>query len=139
MIPRADRVSIDLDSKNQFILLKTHFNMEWILRLYNKKDEVVNDKETNKGFHVIGEFKNRTPEQNIYIRTVLNDCEGRLELDERRLKAGLEDCIETKFFYKKIVNTIKMKNGKLKKITVISRETDYNIMSQQFWGVKHGR
>lgn len=126
-IVRNDRVSIDLDTKNRFILLKTHFNMKWLLRLYNKKDEIIDDRETNKGYHVVGKFKKRTPEQNMQIRRILGDCEGRLELDELRLNAGLGDCIETLFFFKKV-----SRNGK----TVISREEPLNIMAEQFWGFK---
>lgn len=130
MIPRCDRVSIDLDSKNQLNLLRAYFNL-------NRFSDNVIVKETRNGFHVVGEVKGRTPEQNLHIRAMLNDCEGRLELDELRLRAGLEGCIETKFFYKKVTKYIKMKNGKLKKLVIMGRETDYNILSQQFWGIRH--
>jgi hypothetical protein len=54
---------------------------------------------------------------------MLGDCEGRLELDERRLQVGLGEFIETLFIWKKI-------RGK------VTMEQDYNIMSEQFWGFK---
>lgn len=118
MIPRDNRISIDLDTKNQFKLLSVYFNMK-------RLTDIVEVKETRKGFHVKGYFKDRTPEQNMLIRTMLGDCEGRLELDEERLRLGLTECIETLFFIKKV--------GK-----IVSRETDYNIMAEQFWGAKVG-
>jgi hypothetical protein len=116
MFPRVHRISIDLDTKNQFKLLKAYFNMK-------RFSDNVEVKETGKGFHVKGYFENRTPEQNIHIRRMLGDCEGRLELDERRLQVGLGEFIETLFIWKKI-------RGK------VTMEQDYNIMSEQFWGFK---
>lgn len=128
MIFRPDRVSIDLDTKNQVKLLSTYFNMKWLMH-YIRDDKTNNgymeEKETNKGYHIKGYFKYRGPEQNLHIRRMLGDCKNRLEMDERRLKAGLDECIETLFTYKKV-------NG------VVSRETDYNIMSEQFWGFRVG-
>jgi hypothetical protein len=123
MILRHNRVSIDLDTKNQFQLLKAFFNLKRI----STQIEV---RETAHGFHVIGRVQNRTGEENLHIRRMLNDCEGRLELDEKRLKAGLDDCVDTLFRYKRIVDRF----GK----DIISREEPYNIMSEQFWGVKIG-
>jgi hypothetical protein len=116
IFPRIHRVSIDLDSKNQFNLLKVYFNMKRI-------SEHVEVKETGKGFHVKGYFENRTPEQNIHLRRILGDCAGRLELDERRLAVGLGEFIETLFTWKKIKGKVTM-------------EEDYNIMSEQFWGFR---
>jgi hypothetical protein len=123
MILRHNRISIDLDTKNQFQLLKAYFN----LKRLTTQTEV---RETVHGFHVIGRMDNRTGEQNIHVRMMLNDCEGRLELDEKRLDAGLDDCIDTLFRYKRIVDRF----GK----DIIGREEPYDIMSEQFWGFRIG-
>lgn len=100
-------------------MLKTYYNMKQL----SPNVKVV---ETKHGFHIIGEFRNRKPQSNIDIRRLLSDCRNRLELDEGRLSCRLPELIDTLFeekFYDR----------------EWSGESEYNIMSQSFWGIKVGK
>ena len=111
---RSDRISIDLDSFNQFELLKTYYNMKNMF-------ENVLVKKTLHGYHVMAYCEKRTPELNLHVRTMLNDCRNRLELDYWRLVHDESDLIET-LFSKKIMDG------------VVGIEEDFNIDSKPFWG-----
>ena len=117
-IKRQDRISIDIDSNNQFHLLMAYFNMK---RLTDK----VFVWKTNKGYHVQGYFPDRTPQENMMVRCMLRDDRARLILDDKRLSVGLDDCIETLFVFGK------MKDG------IESKEEIYDIIrTEQFWGFR---
>jgi len=119
-IKRSDRISIDLDNKNQFNLLKTYYNMKRLT------DKVV-VYETSHGYHILGYFPNRTAEMNLHIRCMLKDCEGRIALDtERFIWSNDDTLIETLFDWK-------VKDG------VVSGESNFNINSVPFWGIKVGK
>jgi len=114
-ITKENRISIDRDDFNHFKLLKTYFNMKWL-------SKYVEVNLTGGGYHIIGEFKDRTPEQNINVSRALGDCKGRLNLDEDRIKSGLGEYYMEILFYEKI------KDGKK------TGEESYNILSSPFWG-----
>jgi hypothetical protein len=119
-IKRKNRISIDIDCNNQLHLLKSYFNMK---RLTDK----VFVWETNKGFHIQGYFPNRTSQENMMVRHLLCDDIARLDLDDKRLNAGLDDCIETLFVFGKV------KDG------VESKEEIYDVIrTEQFWGFRVG-
>lgn len=119
-IKRSDRIAVDLDGKNQFNLLKTYYNMK---RLTN----IVRVFETKHGYHVMGYFPNRTAKMNLHIRNILRDCEGRIALDTERYEWINDDSIiETLFDWK-------VKDGN------ISVESDFNLNSMPFWGMKVGK
>lgn len=118
-IKRQDRISIDIDSNNQFHLLMAYFNMR---RLTDK----VFVWKTNKGYHIQGYFPDRTPQENMMVRCMLRDDRARLILDDRRLNVGLDDCIETLFVLGKIKDGIE------------SNEELYEIIrTEQFWGFRN--
>ena len=117
-IPRCDRISIDIDSNNQLHLLKAYFNMK---RLTDK----VFVWKTNKGYHIHGLFPNRTAQENMNVRYLLQDDKARLKLDEKRLEAGLDYLIETLFVFGKINEGVE------------SKEEPYEVIrTEQFWGFR---
>lgn len=120
-IKRKNRISVDIDSNNQFHLLKSFFNMKRLTdKIYVYK--------TNKGYHIQGLFKNRTTQQNIDIRRLLLDDKARIKLDENRIDAGLDYLIETLFVF-----------GKVNK-GVESIEEPYDVINtEQFWGFRYAK
>jgi hypothetical protein len=119
-IKRSNRISIDIDCNNQLHLLKAYFNMK-------RLTDTVFVWKTNKGFHVQGYFPDRTAQENMIVRHMLCDDIARLDLDDRRLSAGLEDCIETLFVFGKEKEGVK------------SIEEPYDIIrTEQFWGFRVG-
>jgi hypothetical protein len=67
---------VDVDSKNQFLLLKTYFNMSQ----FCKYMEVF---ETTNGYHIIGYgFRDITKEQFYEFRRTMGDDPIRVWLDE---------------------------------------------------------
>ena len=120
-IKRQDRISIDIDSNNQLHLLKAYFNMK-------RLTDMVFVWKTNKGYHVQGYFPDRTPQENMMVRHMLSDDIARLALDDKRLYAGLDDCIETLFVFGKVKDGIE------------SLEEPYNIINtEQIWGFRVGK
>jgi hypothetical protein len=80
---------------------------------------------TNKGYHIQGLFKDRTVEQNMNMRYLLQDDRARLELDEKRIDVGLDYLIETLFVLGKVNKGVK------------SIEEPYDIIrTEQFWGFR---
>jgi len=113
-IPRKHRIGIDIDSKNQFEMLKRYFN--------SKRFGESLVYETKHGYHIQIYKKNRTSKENMLIRHILNDCNNRLDLDVGRLNENLDDIIETLFEYKKIDDDEGV-------------ETLINPLSLPFWGL----
>lgn len=109
---RNNRIGIDIDTKNRFELLKKYFNS-----LRFGKCVVF---ETLHGYHIHILVPNRTSDMNMIVRHIIGDCQNRLDLDEARLRFGLDDIIETLFHYKKI--------GK-----DISIETEIDPLSEPWW------
>ena len=73
---KSVRVNVDIDSKNQFVLLKTYFNMARFCRFL----EVF---ETTNGYHIIGYgFPEMTKEQFYEFRRAMGDDPIRVYLDE---------------------------------------------------------
>lgn len=120
-ISRQNRVSIDLDTKNYFTLLKTYYNAK-------RFSDYVDVYETKKGYHVLMDIPDRTPELNLHIRRMLYDDPMRLWLDEFRLSLGLGDYIEVLFMEKRIIDG--------KKIT-ISGEIPLDPLAPPFWEVRN--
>lgn len=77
-LARKCKLGIDLDTKNQFKLLKTYFNAKWIFK--GKKIWVY---ETKKGYHI----KVDVP-TNVHHRCGLGDDPNRIYLSE--LRGGVE-------------------------------------------------
>jgi len=93
-ILRCNRISIDIDSQNRLKLLIAYFNMRNLTpntRVYK----------TGGGYHIHGEFAGRTTKQNMDIRRALRDCEGRLELDEKRINTFGDETVTEMLFYEK--------------------------------------
>jgi hypothetical protein len=115
-IPRKHRIGIDIDNKNQFELLKRYFNCR---NIFNKVIVL----ESLKGYHIHVMLKDRTPETNLHIRDIINDCEGRMSLDYGRYIEGEHDIMETMFFDKRVG---KEKGG----------ETLINPLRMEWWMIK---
>lgn len=93
--PRSHRISIDIDSFNQFNFLRKYFNAKNTglpMLVYR----------TGHGYHIQLFKANRTTEENIHIRRMLGDCPNRLDLDIGRIAEGLDDIIETLFERKEV-------------------------------------
>ena len=110
---RKNRISIDLDSFNQFNLLKSYYNLKHCF------DNVL-VKETMHGYHIMAYKKDRTLEENMHFRLMHNDCIGRLGLDTNKMIYD-RDSVETLFMFK---NQEGKKGG----------EVDIDILSKPFWG-----
>jgi len=114
-IIRENRISIDRDNFNQFKALKTYFNMLHVL------GNVISY-ETRQGYHFLSEKYKRTTKQNMDMRRLFDDCDGRLELDEGRLFTGeTEDSIEILFYEKTTDGQVRLEIG-------------CNILAMSFWG-----
>lgn len=111
---RQHRIGIDIDTKNQFELLKKYFNS----RRFGECETY----ETLHGFHIHIFVPYRDSEHNMLVRYIIGDCQNRMELDEARLRFGFDGLIDTLFEYKKV-------HG------VVSREEPFNILSLPFWGM----
>jgi hypothetical protein len=71
------RINVDIDCKNQFLLLKAYFNMA----RFCEYTEVF---ETTNGYHIIGYgFPDMTDEEFYEFRRAMGDDEIRVWLDER--------------------------------------------------------
>jgi hypothetical protein len=85
-------IGLDIDSKNVFRLLKAYFNSASIAR--------VEVSSTHHGFHL--RIRKRVERiKQMQIRATLEDCKGRLEFDEMKVRAGLYELVDTLFEYKK--------------------------------------
>jgi hypothetical protein len=118
-IPRDDRIGIDLDTKNMFQLLKTYYNMKHLTN-------IVQVFETKHGFHILGYFPNIQLDKSMHIRNMLNDCSGRIDLDQQRMLHEFEQTFLDVLFYKKRDLNVKMS------------EDEYKIETQPFWGNGEG-
>jgi len=114
---RKHRISIDIDSFNQFELLRKYFNAK-------NTGLPIKIFQTGHGYHIQLFKRNRTSVENMHLRHMIGDCPNRLDLDTGRLAEGLDDIIET-LFYKKTVDSI------------TTFEEDFNPLSQQFWMVNY--
>ena len=92
-LKRHERVSIDLDSNNQFQMLKKYYNLKELGDVHIYKSRA--------GYHLLLDLPHRTSKENIYIRHLIGDCPMRLELDEQRLRYGFDDFIDTLFRWKR--------------------------------------
>lgn len=115
-ISRKHRVGIDIDTKNQFELLRRYFN--------SKRFGDVLVYETLHGYHLHIYRENRSIEDNMQIRMILGDCQNRLDLDEARIRFGLGCITETLFEYKRMDNEI-------------SIEEKIDILNLPFWGLSN--
>ncbi|MEM3703354.1 MAG: hypothetical protein QXX79_02885 [Candidatus Bathyarchaeia archaeon] len=81
-------IGIDLDTKNEFMLLKTVLNARRLGR--------VSVTETHRGYH-IRIHRNLPLEKAMEVRRALGDCPERLAFDEMKIKLGLYDMVDTLF------------------------------------------
>lgn len=117
MIPRIHRISIDIDTFNQFEFLRKYFNAKNTglpIRVFI----------TGHGYHIQLFKQNRTSSENMHLRHMIGDCSNRLDLDTERLAEGLDDIIET-LFCEKTVDSI------------TTFEEIFNPLSQSFWMVNY--
>ena len=99
MSERSRRISIDLDSKARFRLLKTYFNLQYLFR---GKPVIV--EETRHGYHVKVVDVDRTIQQNLMVRRGLGDDPLRIKYDEFKHKHGLDRFVDTLFTIKKYLD-----------------------------------
>ena len=97
-------LGIDLDTKNQFKLLKTYFNARWIANKLGGKVEVY---ETNKGYHI----KIVGVKTNLFHRLGLGDDPERIYLSE--LRGGYEHADDVLFNLKKLGSKVISREEKL--------------------------
>ena len=90
--PRIHRISIDIDSENQFEFLKKYYNLSRFGKVKAFK--------TNKGYHLQLFKPFRTLREDMIIRQIVGDCSGRLEYDEYRISIECPDVVETLFYHK---------------------------------------
>ena len=102
-------LGIDLDSKNQFRLLKVYFNAKYVFK--NAKIEIF---ETKHGYHV----KVHVP-TNIYHRCGLGDDPNRIYLSE--LRGGIEWADDVMF---------DCKNGYW-----VEKIDERSLLSSPFWNI----
>ncbi len=116
MLPRVIRTSIDIDGKNQFVMLKIYFNCF----MFSNNVLIF---ETKKGYHVQmeGIF---TSEQKILIRSILGDDIDRIDSDEERLSCGYNDEVDTLF-------------NKKRRYGVWGYEDLIKPLSEPFWDVRN--
>lgn len=88
---RDKRITVDIDNKNQFNILKTLFNTQYYFP--NQKIEVL---ETRKGYHLRIYIQHRL-NQNFIVRHALGDDSIRIGFDEDRRHQGLTEWIDTAF------------------------------------------
>ncbi|MEM0057739.1 MAG: hypothetical protein QXG09_02555 [Candidatus Bathyarchaeia archaeon] len=85
------KVNVDIDTKNQFILLKTYFNMARLCKYV----EVF---ETTNGYYVIGyDFPDMTKEQFYEFRRAMGDDPVRVWLDETCHGKPEQSCFRGEF------------------------------------------
>lgn len=92
---RARRISVDLDNKSRFKMLKTFLNLKGLF-----PNKTVTVQETFHGYHVKVTDVDRTVEQNLRIRRALGDDGERLEYDESKHRCGLDDYVDVLFSVK---------------------------------------
>lgn len=81
-------LGIDIDSKNQFKMLKTYFNAKWLAENLGGKVELY---ETSKGYHI----RVRGVKTNIHYRCGLGDDRERIYLSE--IRGGIEHADDVLF------------------------------------------
>jgi small nuclear ribonucleoprotein (snRNP)-like protein len=112
---RENRIGIDIDSKNILSMQRKYYNLK---RITNE----VQIYETKHGYHILGRFINVDPLVNLHLRRCIGDCDGRMELDEKRISVGLDPSLIDVLF--------SLKNNKGE----IGVEEKFNIDSLPFWG-----
>lgn len=112
---RENRIGIDIDSKNILSMQRKYYNFKNIT-------DKVQIYETKHGYHILGNFINIDPLVNLHIRRCIGDCEGRMELDEKRVLVGLDPSFIDVLFSKK------------NNMGEIGREEKFNVDSPPFWG-----
>lgn len=101
-VPRKHRIGIDIDNLNQCRLLIKYLNAKRFGKPVLYK--------TGKGYHIQIVKMNRTTKENMVVRRILGDCDGRMALDEDRIKEGLDEITETMFFHKQVKEYIGEEN-----------------------------
>ena len=110
-IPRANRIGVDLDTKNRFRLLKAYFNALRFGDVYVF--------ETEHGYHIkIYPKRNYSMEERMNIRRMLGDDPDRLAWDELKIRMGCHRFVDTLFEAKRV------------NCRVVSREELINPMSE---------
>lgn len=115
-ILRKNRISVDIDNQSRLKLLIAYYNMKHLT-------PNVHVYKTGGGYHIHGEFPERTTKQNMDIRRLLGDCTGRIELDEIRQNTFGDETVIEMLFYEKITKGKKTYEEPL-----------YDITSPPYWG-----
>ncbi len=120
MLSKVD-LTVDLDTHNQFQLLKTYFNAKWLASNINKKADV-KVYITKHGFHI----RVKGVKTNIHHRCGLGDDKERIYLSE--IRGGVDYADDVLFNIK----YLKRGDGK---VLYKSCEEEYNVMSLPFWNI----
>lgn len=102
---KDDFIGVDIDSHNQFNLLKTYFNA-------SNFGIVTVEQTPSKGYH-LKIYGNFTVEEGLQIRRLLGDDSNRIKMDEDKLRNPLlnkifDTLFDGKYINGKLVKTIKI-------------------------------